>query len=330
MGPAVGGFLIDTLGWRAAFWANLPLAVVVVWLALRHVPESRSGDASGRLDWAGAALAVIAAGLLSLGLTALAVDGGGWTAAILSLLGVAAAVGFVAVERRAAAPLVPPALFASRAFVGANLTTLFLYGALAGMLFLLPFELMGPRGMDASEVGLALLPLGLIIGLFARRAGALADTVGPRVLLAAGSTAAAVAGCLFAAGLPGLAGVLAPVILLAAGMTLVVAPLTTAVMNAAPDALAGAASGVNNAASRIAGLFAVALVGAVAARVFAASPGTAGAAFGVWPGGAAEGQAAAAFASAYGVGMVVAAGLAALGAVAAWVSLAPGTRSGIA
>ena len=170
------------------------------------------------------------------------------------------------------------ALFASRAFPGANLLTLCLYGALSGVLFLLPFELIGRRGLSPAEVGLVLLPLGLIIGVFARPAGALADRLGVRGV--PGRRARRWSRWRppgWRLGLPGLAaGVVVPLMLLAAGMALVVAPLTTAVMNAAPDALAGAASGVNNAASRLAGLFAVALVGAIAALVFAAAGGRAG------------------------------------------------------
>lgn len=327
MGPALGGALIDSLGWRVAFWINLPIAAVVVSLALRHVPESRSGGAQGSLDWQGALLAVTAAGFFTLGLTALAGSGSGWMASGLCLAGVAAGVAFVATERRAESPLMPLVLFASHAFAGANLATFFLYGALSGMLFLLPFDLMGPRGMTASQVGLILLPMGLLIGIFARRAGALADRIGARAFLVAGSLAAAASGAALASGLPGLAGVLGPVILLGAGMALVVAPLTTVVMNSAPDELSGAASGVNNAVSRLAGLFAVALVGAVTALVFAAGLGAeaAGSRFGVWPAiGSAEYPAVlSAFLKAYSAGMMVSAALAALAAFAAW-RTAPG------
>ena len=322
MGPALGGILIDTLGWRAAFWINLPLAAGVVWLALRHVPESRSGNTTGPLDLGGAVLAIATAGLFTLGLTALAGEGGGWAAAGLCLSGVAAGAAFVAVEQRAPSPVMPLGLFASRAFAGANIATLFLYGALSGMLFLLPFNLMGPRGMTASQVGLTLLPLGLIIGLFASRAGALADKIGARALLVTGSSAVAASGIAFAIGLPGLAGILGPVLLLGFGMALVVAPLTTVVMNAAPDALSGAASGVNNAVSRLAGLFSIALVGATTALVFAAAMGASATdrSFGVWPavGSADYPVVLSAFSRAYAVGMLVSAALAALSAFTAW------------
>ena len=282
LGPAVGGFLIDSFGWRAAFWINLPLSLAVVAIARAHVPESRA-PAAGPLDWGGGAAGGRRGGAADAGADRAGRAGRPCWRGGADRGGVGPGLGFLAVERRAAAPLVPLALFASRAFAGANLMTLFLYGALSGVLFLLPFDLIGRRGLSASEVGLVLLPLGLVIGLFARRAGALADRFGVRPFLVAGSACVAIAAGWLALVLPGLvAGVVAPLLLLAAGMALVVAPLTTAVMNAAPDALAGAASGVNNAASRFAGLFAVALVGAVAALVFAGAAGPE-ARFGIFP-----------------------------------------------
>ena len=327
LGPAVGGFLIDSLGWRAAFWLNLPLAVAVVALARAHVPESRA-PVAGPIDWAGGVLAVLASAVLTLGLTALAEPAApGWRAWALLAAGGVLTIGFVRVERAAAAPLVPPQLFAIRAFAGANLLTLFLYGALSAVVFLLPFELIARRGLSAGAVGLVLLPLGLIIGVFARPAGTLADRLGVRPFLVAGSALVALAAAWLALALPGLvAGVLAPVAVLAAGMALVVAPLTTAVMNAAPDALAGAASGVNNAASRLAGLFAVALAGAVAAVVFAAAADLPDARFGVLPpsGDPSFPAVAAAFDRAYAAGMAAAAALAALAALAGWATLGPG------
>jgi EmrB/QacA subfamily drug resistance transporter len=320
LGPAVGGFLIDGLGWRWAFWLNLPLALVVVLLALGHVPESRS-PAAGRIDWRGAGLAVAASALLTFGLSALAEPGRGrWYAGALIAAGAAAAWAFLRAERRAEAPLVPLSLFASRAFTGANLLTLCLYGALAGVLFLLPFELIGRRGLSPSAVGLVLLPMGLIVGAVARPAGALADRLGVRGFLVAGACCVALSAAWlgFAAG-DLVAGVVLPLMLLAFGMALVVAPLTTTVMNAAPDALAGAASGVNNAASRLAGLFAVALVGAIAALVFARAADVPGARFGVLPtpDDPTAASVVAAFDRAWSIGIAASALMAALAAVVA-------------
>lgn len=336
LGPPLGGFLIDALDWRSVFWINLPLSAVSIWLALRYIPESRDDSATGNtggLDWTGAGLAVLAFGVLTVGLTRLAETGGSsLTAPLLVCAGLAGIAVFVLAEARAANPLMPLSLFRSAAFSGANLMTLFLYGALSGMLFLLPFDLIARRGMSASEVGLALLPVGLIIGTLSRAAGSLADRTGPRLPLTAGSLLVAGAAAGLAAGLSDIwVGVMAPLVALSAGMALVVAPLTTAVMNAAPDTQSGTASGVNNAASRLAGLFAVAIVGAVAAAVFttaaadAVTAGDTAAAtaqirFGQLPPPGTAGRAAleAAFLEAYGTAMRVAAvwgGLAALAAL---------------
>jgi MFS family permease len=170
--------------------------------------------------------------------------------------------------------------------------------------------------MDAAEVGLVFAPLGVIIGLLSGPAGRLGDRIGPRTPLTFGSVLVAAAAALAAWGDPGFVlGVAAPVGLLAVGMAAGVAPLTTTVMNAAPESLAGAASGVNNAASRLAGLFAVAIVGGVAAAVFAAGAPE-GALFGVFPD---EGQDAvgAAFRRAYAAGMALAAAAAAAAALVA-------------
>jgi EmrB/QacA subfamily drug resistance transporter len=330
LGPAAGGLLIDSLGWRVAFWINLPLAVAVVALARAHVPESRS-PAAGPIDWLGGVLAVAASALLTLGLGALAESsGGGGRAAGLIAAGILAGAAFVRVERRAAAPLVPVSLFAVRAFAGANLMTLFLYSALAAAMFLLPFDMIGRRGLSPAAVGLVILPMGLVIGLFARPAGALADRFGVRVFLVTGSGVVAMACGWLAAAPTGLvAGVVLPIMTLAAGMALVVAPLTTAVMNAAPEALAGAASGISNTASRLAGLFAVALVGSVVAVAFALPD----ARFGVFPSvdDARFPIVAAAFDRAYWAGMAAAAAMAALAALTAWISVgqAPMTSSGM-
>ncbi|MBA3518563.1 MAG: MFS transporter [Rhizobiales bacterium] len=270
LGPPLGGFLIDSWSWRAAFWINIPLAAGALWLTLRYIPENRDDAATGPIDWTGTAVAVLSFGALTVGLTWLTEADGNRALALLAMatggLGLAL---FVAVELRAANPIMPLAPFRSRTFTGANVVTLFLYGALTGVLFLLPFELIGRRGMSATAVGLTLLPLGLIIGLFSRPAGALADRFGPRLFLAAGSAVVAVACFVLALGLESFwRGAVLPVILLSAGMAVAVSPLTTAVMNSAPDGQSGAASGINNAASRLAGLLAVAVLGALAEHVF--------------------------------------------------------------
>jgi EmrB/QacA subfamily drug resistance transporter len=290
LGPPLGGILIDSVGWRSVFWINLPLCAAALWLTATHVPESRDDAAHQSLDWLGGAVGLVAFGALTAGLTVLAQPDGTTTGAIILLgSGVAGLVALLRIERSAANPLIPLSLFASRGFIGANLVTLLVYGALSAALFLLPFDLIERRGLSAIEVGFTLLPFGLIIGIASRHVGAWADRVGPRGPLVLGSALLTLASTGFTLDLEGfLVGVLTPVLVMSVGMALVAAPLTTAVMNAAPDSQSGAASGVNNAASRLAGLFAVAIVGAAANLVFfagidAATASTVTARFGELP-----------------------------------------------
>jgi len=327
LGPPLGGFLIDALSWRVAFWINLPLAALAVLIALRYVPESRDPDAAGPIDWRGAAVAVAALAALTYGLTLLS-EGG--SELILAAAAVLAGGGglwwFWRIENGAVHPVMPPDLFRSRPFLVANIVTLFLYGALTAVLFLLPFDLIERRGMTASAVGMVLLPFGLIIGLLSRLAGGMADRRGARAFLVGGSL-------LVASGAAGLAlnlgnlwlGVLAPTVVMALGMAAVVSPLTTVVMNSAPDARSGAASGVNNAASRVAGLIAVALIGAVAGMIFVWAGAPAEARFGDLPrpGDPARAVLEPAFSVAYSGAMMLAALWCVLAAAAALLWLRP-------
>ena len=326
LGPPIGGFVIDALSWRFAFLINLPLSIAALFLAFTHVPESRDEAAVGSIDWLGSCLAVVSLGALTYGLTLLSGRGeaGGRTIGAAFALAVAAFFAFMFVERRAANPILPATLFRSRAFVVANVVTLFLYGALAGVLFLLPFDLIARRGMPASAVGLTFLPFSLIIGLLSRLSGGLADRFGARNLLVGGSLAAAVAIAAIALDMPNYwIGVFAPITLMALGMAAVVTPLTTAVMNAASDEQSGAASGINNAASRVAGLIAVALLGAMAGLIFLHQGAPPDARFGELPpiGDATRDALERAFVAAYSETMAAAAALAALASLIAFVGL---------
>lgn len=272
-GPAVGGLLIDLVSWRAAFWINVPLGVLAIALTLRHVPESRN-RVREPVDWAGAATATLALGAMAWAMTLWprAADVGYLPIGLAALLGLAAAVAFVAIERHVRAPMVPPEMFRIHGFVGLNMMTLLLYAALGGTVFLVPYNLIQVQGYSALQAGLATLPIGLLIGVLSRHAGAFADRRGVRMPLVGGPLLVA-AGC---AGLavPGVGGgyfatFFLPITLLALGLAITVSPLTTAVMNTAPDDRTGAASGINNTAARVAGLFAVALGGALASAVFA-------------------------------------------------------------
>ena len=310
LGPPIGGFLIDLLSWRAAFWINLPLAVIALYLTWRFVPESRDESETGPLDWPGAVLAVIAFAALTYGLSAIS-EGQVSVVAIAAaiLVGLAGLAVYVPVERRAANAITPPALFRSKVFTSVNIVTVFLYGALSGVLFLLPFDLINRRGLSAATTGLLMLPFGLIIGIFSRFTGALADAHGPRFFLVAGPLMVGAGSLGFALRVPDLwLGVVLPVLLVGGGMALAASPLTTAVMNAVPDGKSGAASGISNAASRLAGVFAIALFGATTGVVFGwRAP--AGTRFGVIPpvGDASREAVVGAFLSAYSAAMIFAA-----------------------
>lgn len=271
LGPVVGGWLVDTLSWRAIFFINVPLAIIALLLAVRWVPESRDESARG-VDWTGGALAVVGLGLLAYGLTG--ASSAGWAHA--SVLGSLGGSGLVLVlllrwEVRTAQPMLPLSLFRSATFSGANAITLLLYFALAGEVFFLPFYLIDIQGYSAAGAGAAFLPFSLIMAGLSRWAGGLNDRYGARALLVAGSLVVALGTALFAFPTQGgryWSSVLPGMTLWGFGMALSVAPLTTTVMRSAGDRYAGAASGINNATARIAGMLAVALLGVVAVGVF--------------------------------------------------------------
>jgi EmrB/QacA subfamily drug resistance transporter len=262
IGPFVGGWLVE-LSWRLVFLINLPLAVVVVVVALRHVPESRDEDAPPGLDLPGTTLAASALALLTWSLTALGESGPSPARWAVLLAGMLALAAFVAVERRSPHPLVPPTLFADRVFAAANAVTLLVYAALGVVFVLLVLQLQTVAGFTPLAAGTALLPVTLVMLLFSSRAGALAQRIGPRLPLTFGPLLAACGLLLMlriGQGASWALHVLPAVLVFGAGLTLTVAPLTAAVLDSAPDRYAGAASGVNNAVARAAGLLAVALL----------------------------------------------------------------------
>jgi EmrB/QacA subfamily drug resistance transporter len=264
IGPFVGGWLVEAATWRLIFLINLPLAAVVVWVSLRHVPESRDPGATGRLDWAGAGLAAVGLAGVVYALT----DGPaqGWTSPPIlaaGLVGVAALAAFLLWERRTAAPMLPLDIFASRQFSAANAVTFVVYGALGGSLFLMPIQLQRVVGYSPLASGVALVPITVVLLLLSARAGRLAARIGPRLPMTLGPLLVAAGFALFTRIGPGasyLVDILPASLVYGLGLALTVAPLTATVLAAAPAEHAGIASAVNNDVARTAGLLAVAVL----------------------------------------------------------------------
>lgn len=267
IGPPLGGWLIEVLSWRAVFFLNIPLGIVVVFLTLRHVPESRDESLSGPLDYPGAALAATALAGISWALIEGPGRGFGDTAVVAAaVVGVAASALFLLRERRAPEPMLPLDLFRSRTFSAANAVTFVIYGAFGGALVLLAVLLQTGLGYSPLVAGAATLPVTIVMLLFSARAGALAQRIGPRLPLTAGPLVIAAALLSMHRISPDstyLTGVLPSILLFSVGLVIVVAPVTATTLASAPDERAGVASAVSNAVSRTGQLFAIALLPAL-------------------------------------------------------------------
>jgi len=271
-GPVLGGWLTEAFGWPSIFWINLPLAIIAVGILTHFAPEDHREPR--QFDLFGAAILTAALGALAWALSqighaeadAAASSLSRGTVAIVAGLGGTGVVGYAIWERTSRHPMTPPYLARNRAFLGLNVATLVLYTGLSIVLFQLPFDLVDHRALSSTTAGMAFLPFTLGVGLLSGVFGRLSDSTGPRPMLIVGpiGTAAACVWMGLARDCGLIIGVIGPMALLGISFAVLVAPLTASVMSSVEQSDEGLASGINNAASRIAQLAGISLAAGIA------------------------------------------------------------------
>ncbi len=268
IGPVLGGWLIDTVGWRAIFLINLPPAIGAVILAFVFIAKDKIDRKAPPLDAVGGGLATASLFAVTWGLT-LGAGPSGWTPSAITAVigGIALAIAFLWVEkRRGDHAMMPLGLFGSRTFAGLTLLTLMLYGALGALLVVLPYVLIRVAGYSGLGAGAALLPFAIVLSVVSPLMGGIAEKTGPRLPLTIGPIGVALGFLLFLridAHASYWTEVFPAVLTIAIGMSGAVAPLTTAVLSSVDKAHTGSASGFNSAVARTAGMMATALLGGV-------------------------------------------------------------------
>lgn len=269
IGPWFGGWLVEHLSWQSVFFMSTPFVLATIIIAYLFVPKSHNST-NRNLDWSGTLLILLGILGIAYGLIS---GPGNWTSlsVLISLTcGAVALMVFFIIEARVKYPLIPLSIFKNPLVAGANTVTLLLYFALNGVMFLIVLNLQQVQEYSPATAGLALLPTVVLITLLSGPAGIISDKIGPRfqmilspMLVASGTGMLAFADVgtsYFLVFFPGL-------LLIGTGMAFVIAPLTKSALSVSPE-LSGAASGINNAAARIAALFAVAVLGLIMVVTF--------------------------------------------------------------